>query len=44
MKNKTVTNNIFNSWKLMVGTTQEKNIIWFISIVVPKSKISELLE
>ena len=29
------TNNIFNRWKLMVGITQEKQFINFISIVVP---------
>ena len=35
IKNKRETNNIFNRWKLMVGITQEKQFISFISIVVP---------
>ena len=39
MKNKRETNNIFNSWKLIVGVTREKQFISFISM-----KILELLE
>ena len=35
MKNKRVTNKIFNHWNLMVGITQEKKVMIFISIVVP---------
>ena len=35
IKNKRITNDIFNRGKLMIGITQEKHFISFISIVVP---------
>ena len=35
IKNKRITNDIFNRGKLMIGITQEKQLISFISIVVP---------
>ena len=35
IKNKRITNDIFNRGKMMIGITQEKQLISFISIVVP---------